>query len=226
MTICRKLPGTFYFGPLSCLLSFLQRYVFCLNYRAKKYVRTRCNAAKTPQWVSESIQIVWLLVGVAVLSCVNNGITERDLLIDKILGFPGVVNDGIVKGFLVALVTYRLLEIVVFVLNWILVSEGNEKLHSYRRALVGFFLNLIELAIYTTIIARFFSCWYMPASGLEAVIASLSNLVSIGGGGGLPKGCLCFGFSLVKAFGAWTIVAVTIASLVGGILREEVKDQS
>lgn len=207
MTICRKLLGTFYFGPLSCLLSFLQSYVFCLNYRAKKYVRTRCNAAKTPQWVSESIQTAWLLLGVVVLTVVNAGITK---------GFLHVI--------LVALVTYRLLEIVVFVLNWILVSEGNEKLHSYRRALVGFFLNLIELAIYTTIIARFLSCWDVPASGLEAVVENLWNLLNIGTGD-LPESRLCFGFSLVKALGAWTVVTVTIASLVGGILREEVKDQ-
>ncbi len=66
----------------------------------------------------------------------------------------------------------------------------------------------------------------MPTSNLDAVITNLSTLLSIGGGGELPKGGLCVAFSLTKAFGAWAVIAVAIASLVGAILRKETKSQS
>ncbi len=58
----------------------------------------------------------------------------------------------------------------------------------------------------------------MPTCNLETVITNLSTLLSIGGGGELPKDGLCVAFSFTKAFGVWAVIAVAIASLVGAIL--------
>lgn len=102
-------------------------------------------------WAYELYQISFILLSILQLS-----------YIDFVAASPTW------RHFVVVIFAYRLADIFVFILDWIFVADV--KVHLYRRSVAGFFLNLSEVALYVTSIAKSATVyWTQIAGGLFCV---------------------------------------------------------
>lgn len=114
---------------------------------------------------------------------------------------------------------YRLFEILVFILNWIFVHEV--PVHSYRRSIAGFFLNVVELSLYVSVISLLGGCVPTPIGKYALIHEHLVGIFTLN----LPKmktypGCQVL--SSGEFFLSLLLILVVISSLVGAIARGEV----
>lgn len=175
---------------------------FSLGFRFKTCLR---NGGRNPSGASELYQLVWLILGLAWLMMIRNSVA---LMSGPMIQFSGIV-----------ICSYRLGEIFVFTLHWIFAAEG-EKLHDTRRSLALFFLNLIELAIYVAIIFVLRHCLAYEQSQWNLALDIFGASFSFS-----PMESIRSGYCSAVDFGrvvlASLLISVAIASLIGGVLREE-----
>jgi hypothetical protein len=164
---------------------------------------------KTPRGASELYQLIGLLIGTTWLLVITIPIQP--------------LSFWLVRLIAALLAAYRVLEIFLFSLHWTFVAKA--KLHGVRRSLASFILNLLEVALYSSIIIILAACAPPSASTWTVVYDNLRAVFSLG----LPATeaftvCRIIGhFELVIA---GTLLLITVASLVGGVLRGEVEPPS
>ncbi len=111
-------------------------------------------------------------------------------------------------------ITYRLVEIFLFLVGWIFVHEG--KVVSYRRSILGFALNILEISILITSIRVLIN---EPISDkLKATIVTIVDIVMLNGNTISVLGLVQFVFGVLLVF-------LIIASLASGLLRKQLLKQ-
>lgn len=111
-------------------------------------------------WVSEFYQLLWVLMGLCWIAVIQ---------------WPVLTGSAwIVLGLIVAF--YRVFEILLFGVHWLLVAEG--PVESYRRSLLAFLLNLCEVGIFFAIAYLLLGCidplqgaWSVLFEGLRSVFS-------------------------------------------------------
>lgn len=156
-------------------------------------------------WISEFYQLFWVLIGLCWIALIDWPVLTA--------------TPWIVLGLAVAF--YRVFEILLFSLHWLLVAEG--PVESYRRSLIGFLVNLCEVAMFFAI-AYLLIGWFDPPQGAwSALFQSIRSVFSLetlssqhksGWPQALPR--LQLGIS-------WILVALIVANVVGAIDRGEKK---
>ena len=114
----------------------------------------------------------------------------------------------------------RVTEILLFSLHW--VFSANAPLRSVRRSLAAFFLNLVEIAVMFSILRLLGRCTEeSPARVLWQSLSANFQLEAVAHPAG-PSWC---GFlAHFQTVLAGLVLTIAIASLVGGVLREEKKE--
>jgi hypothetical protein len=154
-------------------------------------------------WVSESYQFFWVLIGVYWIAVIEW----------PVLTGPVWIVLGCVVAF------YRILEIFLFGMHWMLVAKG--PVESYRRSLLTFLLNLCEISIFFTIAYLLLECvdtnqnpWSVLFEGLRSVfgLKMMSTHCSGPWLKTLPR---------LQLIISWGLVALLVANLVSAISRGE-----
>jgi hypothetical protein len=118
-----KLPASLYRDKLAPWVSGCECKL-SLSYRLNKLIDGRLD--KNTAWTSEMYQLFWLAGGVASLTVE--------------WWYPTSLGSVIQ-----ILALYRSLEIVLFAISWVFIHR--EPLHSYKRSLASFGVNMAELII-------------------------------------------------------------------------------
>ena len=119
----------------------------------------------------------------------------------------------------VAIIAYRILEIFLFVLNWVFAQEG-DLLHGVRRSLAGFILNIFEVALCTSIVLILTDCVVVPDSQWGVVYKNLTASFGLSLVPTVDSTC-CRVIAHFQLTTAGILLTAAVASLVGGILRKE-----
>lgn len=198
-----KLSEGFYFPAFVALLRGLEQA--SLNFWIKTGIKglgvTDKSGKKAPRWVSELYQTVFILIGVILLALTS------------------LQMNGVARWVIVAVLLYRLLEIMVFMLNWIFAH--NVQIHQYRRSIVGSMLNVLELALYFSVIGILLGCFVSFTSKLSLVFAHLKGVVAFSPPDVEPC-TFCNVLSGLEFLMSVLLVLVVIGALVGTVLREEI----
>jgi hypothetical protein len=195
-----KLSKGFYFPCMIKAISLLEKA--SLNYWAKKHVREKiAQREKTPPWVSESFQCLFLVFGFFAF-------IFSEWIYIEYLSYPIIV-----------IFSYRIFEIFVFILVWIFATEKEVPLHSYRRSIASFLLNIVEVAIYFSIIA-IWSGGLKNSTKLNIFYKHMVGILTLS----LPD-TECTILSLGELFVSAFIILVVLGALVGALVRKEVGDE-
>lgn len=197
-----KLQEGLWFPRLTVILEFaLRRLSICQRF---KDWLTNPNE-KSPRGASELYQLCGLTLAFVWLAFIKLPVEPLSVAWVRYIG--------------AAFAIYRVLEFLIFGLHWVFVARG--KLHAVRRSLAGFVLNLVEVALYTSITLILIDC--APPTGSQWAVM-YQNLAATFGLGLAPTAaaCCCRVMTHLELITAGTLVSITIASLVGGVLREEV----
>lgn len=198
-----KLDDGFWFPTFRKTLTYLYEK-FSLGYRFKRWLKTK---EKSPAGASELYQLCWLVTALLWVA-----------LIEVSVPLPSTVYA---RGLGVVIATYPIVEIMLFTLYWVFV-EKEETLHSVRRSLVAFILNLIEIALYASVVRiltvctpRLDSPWRVVHENLKATFSlSYPSTTEV---------AWCHVVSHGQLAVAAMLISVVVASLVNGVLREEKK---
>ncbi len=161
---------------------------------------------QAPEGASEAYQAVVLVVGITWLGFIESPVWW--IFETRIARFAGS-----------AIVLYRVTEVFVFALHWILAAEG--RLGAIRRSLAGFVVNLCELAVWFPIAFLLVGCVASPIHKLRLAYDHLHAVWSLELANTSPGGLFCRVFSHYEIIVAGTLLLIVVASLVGGVLREE-----
>jgi hypothetical protein len=154
-------------------------------------------------WVSESYQSVSVGLGLIWIAFIK---------------LP-VLTGLVWRGLGAAVAFYRLLEIFLFSLHWLVVAKG--PVESYRRSLAGFVLNLCEIGIFFAI-AYLLLGWFDPPMGhWEALFSSVSGVFRLESLSKIKPGLWPQLFAGVKIVTSWLLVVLIIGNVVGTISRGE-----
>jgi hypothetical protein len=203
----QKLALGIYRGPFRRLVERCERLT--LNRLLKRRVQTILGLpdTDTPEWVSEIYQLLSLGIAIA-------------LLILARFAAPKIV-------FIVALIAlYRPLEIFLFILNWVFVHSG--PLHSYKRSLAGFMLNLVEVVIFYAAVYIGFGCMVPDQTTIcTALYSSVRISVTIGPVAmGEPPACtLCTTLIVTQVVVSYLLIVVSIANVVGSLRKRGQKGE-
>jgi hypothetical protein len=121
--------------------------------------------------------------------------------------------SGVGAVLVVCLSLYRPLEMFMFLVNWIFAHE--DPLHSYKRSLAGFGLNVVEIVLY-------FAAAYVAAGCVDSVAvsvySSLRTVVTIGPTVVCDSStCIrCVGLLAAQIVVAYFLILVVVASAIGG----------
>jgi hypothetical protein len=196
-----KLQKGFWFPCVTKALSFLYEK-YSLGYRFKVWLK---NDSENPSGASELYQACWLLIALLWISFIW---WPNELLSEAWARYIGVAVAG-----------YRVSEIMLFALHWIFVSE-TEKLHSIRRSLAGFILNIVEIALYTSLVVIFTNCEVQAESQWHIVYSHLSAAFGLSlPPTAQPVGCRMVAHAQLAV--SSVLFSIAVASLVGGVLRGE-----
>lgn len=164
---------------------------------------------RAPEGASEAYQAVVLVAGIAWLG-----------LIDRPLWW--IFDTPLARFAGLAIVLYRLTEIFVFALHWVLVADG--RLGAIRRSLAGFVVNVCELALWSPIAFLLAGCVVSPTHRLKLVYDHLRAVWSLELVNSNAPGLCCNLLSHYEIIVAGTLLLIVVASLVGGVLREEYRN--
>ncbi|MCR4347094.1 MAG: hypothetical protein NUV55_07835 [Sulfuricaulis sp.] len=204
-SIHNKIPDGIYRTYIKNLVSWLQ--VFSLNYHFKRYVRktlnpdSDINKIKTAPWASELYQICAVLFALVLLIFVAPNLPIVSIWAVAILVFISL---------------YRPLEITIFLVNWIFTIT--DEVHSYKRSLAGFLINLLELVLFFSIAQLVIGC-YKTNSILDAIYSNARTVVTIGPIGSYNyHSCIYCDIILLAQIGVTSfLLIIVIASAVGVI---------
>jgi hypothetical protein len=153
---------------------------------------------------SELYLIIGLGIGAVWLSVVRRPLVP-------VLASPIVAAIGILFLFL------RATELFFFSLHWVFAARGD--LESVRRSRASFFMNLAEIAILLSIMSFLAGCAH-SSPWLEFVdnLSAIFTLTPVDH----PTGVSFCGFqAYYQLVLAGLVLTITVASLVGGVLRNE-----
>lgn len=191
-----KLSGGFYFPFMVKAVLLLKKV--SLNYWAKKHVREKiAKSKKPPLWVSELYQCLFLVLGFFAFICSE------------------WINFKLTSGLIIVFF-YRIFDISTFCLVWIFATEKEESLHNYRRSIAGFLLNIVEVAIYSSIIA-IWSGGLKDAAKLNIFYDHMVGMLTLS-----PPDTEYILLSLVELFVSAFLILVVLGALVGALARKEV----
>lgn len=198
-----KLSEGFYFPAFVALLRRLEKV--SLNFWVKKGIQklgfTDKTGKKAPRWVSELYQSVFVLMGIVSLA-----LTSLEMN-----------NAG--KWSIVTILLYRLLEMLVFTLNWVFVHDV--RVHQYRRSIAGFMLNVFELALYASVVGSLANCFASSSGKYSLVYVHLKGVVAFSPPDTEPC-AFCAALSGLELLMSVLLVLVVIGALVGTVLRAEI----
>lgn len=160
---------------------------------------------RAPSGATELYQFVLILIGAGWLFMVNR--PAHPIFASQIFQVP---------GFFAAL--YPITELFLFSLHWTFVATG--ELHSIRRSLAAFLLNLFELAIYFSIAFALAGCSKNYTAGWAAFydnFRSIFNLELVA----VRETAVCQFSAHYEIVVAATLLVIIIASLVGAVVRPE-----
>lgn len=169
----------------------------------KRCVRTRLQVPagqKTPQWFSEMYQLTWILAEGALL---YGSQSPRRWL-----------SSGAA-----VLAVYRSFDILLFAAAWVFID--GRPVHSYRRSLAGFLLNVADVVVCFTVAGIGFGC--VSGEGIwQAIYSSLRTTVTIGPLPALEPACSgCFALTSAQIAASYFLAAVVIAAAVGSLRRRD-----
>ena len=129
-------------------------------------------------------------------------------------------NWGLWPRRLVTLIlTYRALELLVFLLCWLLVDSG--PLHSYRRSVIAFGVNVLEMALVATALDQTLGC--SATGGFAAFWTHLTGMVGLDGSGLADRSGACRLVLEGRFLFSGVILLLVVGTVAGGLMREEVK---
>ncbi len=201
----RKLSAGLYRGPISRLVAWCDRSL-SLNKLYKSYVRKRLcvpEGTKSPAWVSELYQC--LSLGLAVVLLVVARFAPRWL------------------SYTVATVAlYRPLEILLFAVRWVFVHT--DPLHSYKRSLAGFIINIAEVVVFYAAAYLGYGFVNDPPLISTALYSSLRTTVTIGPTSTAepPGSWLAGTLIMTQIVVSYFLTIVVIANVVGTLRKKEV----
>lgn len=153
---------------------------------------------KGQAWVTNACRLVLLVI-----------IVECFLEVEQGRGVP--------EELIAVFITYRFVDICVFVLEWIFVADS--PLHSIRRSIAGFFVNIVELSIIFTIMGKLICC--QQGDGLQMLYRHFQGIATFNP----PLDCTripCLAVSTAELVASLLLILVALASVVGAITRDEV----
>ncbi len=168
----------------------------CLNRSVKDKLRP-----KTP-WVSEIYQVIFLSAGLISYLCIKQ------------------VASNVIWSSAVCLITwYRIYEIDVFTVNWIISDE--EPLYSYGRSLVCYIVNLFEVALYVSLQGMAIKFGLSDSFGrFEYFYKHLEGMITFNGFDmDMDGGLYFYVLSGVEFFTSALLISVIITGLVGRLSR-------
>ncbi len=197
----KKLEKGFWFPCFQRALTFLHDRVsmgVCLG-------RWFENGGNPIAGVSELYQFVIFLIGIVWISLINH--PPLSILASRPVQVIGII-----------LALYPVTELLIFSLHWTFVAS--EPLVAIRRSLAAFLLNLFEIAIYFSIVFILAQCEQPEKLGWTAVYDSVKSIFNTELIVVADTRCcnLLAHYELVIAV---ILLAIVIASLVGGVLRKE-----
>lgn len=150
------------------------------------------------------------------------GITEVYLLIMLYIGLYLLYNANFILYIGGPMVTvtfyisiYRPLEIGLFSLNWLLVDEG--KVENFRRSLVTFLINILEIGIFFTIASILYNPVQIDSNVWAILGKNLILLFTIQSMTGFDN----VGLEFIQSAILWLLMVTIIAKVVGSIRRKE-----
>jgi hypothetical protein len=199
--LSKALRNGLWFRPFTNLLTFLNNRVSLSN-RLKRWLS---HEGINPPGAAELYQLFWLFSLLFWL-----------LVIDREVPW---LSQPWVRGIAMAIAAYRIFEILIFALHWVF-SAKDEQLHSTRRSLALFLINIIEISLLTSVILTLAGCQTGASSTWSLVYNNLAasfglSLVQTSG----PSVC-SFGVH-AQVIIAGMLLSIAVASLVGGVLRSE-----
>ena len=191
--------------------SFARTVIWCNHYLSiNKYweqvVRNRLQIPdnkKNPPWVSELYLCASFAIGVVFVTILPS------------------LPQWLAR--LVAIVAlYRPFEIILFALEWIFV--GKDPIHSYKRSLAGFIINIAEIVIFFAAVYLGFGFVKASASISTALYSSLRTTVTIGPIATVePPNCWLAGAVIISQIViSYFLAIVVLAGVVGALRKRDV----
>lgn len=196
-----KLDDGFWFPTFKKTLTYLYEK-FSLGYRFKRWLKTK---DKSPAGASELYQLCWLVTALLWVALIEVSAPPLSTVYARRLG--------------VVIATYPIVEVTLFTLHWVFVEE-EETLHSVRRSLAGFTLNLIEIALYASVVRILAACVPRLDSPWHVVHENLKVTFTLSYPSTTEVAC-CHVVSHGQLAVAAMLISVVVASLVNGVLRKE-----
>jgi hypothetical protein len=122
-----------------------------------------------------------------------------------------------VRGIVAIILYYHVLEILLFLLAWLFVERS--RLDSYRRSLLGFFGNVVEITLLFSALDILTGC---DAYGRKQVLwRNLTAVTTLESVDRLRASGWCFVLVTTRLVVSVCLVVVIIAAVVGTVLRKE-----
>ena len=204
--INQKFSNGIFNGPFANAVAWCDNHL-SLNRYLKDFVRARLaiqNDQKNPRWVSELYVCVFLCIGIVFVL------------------IPPFVPRWLAT-VIACFALYRPFEIIIFAVRWIFLAT--DAIHSYKRSLSGFIMNIAEVVIFFAAAYLGFGLVKGTSSVPTASYSSLRTTVTIGPTATLePLDCWFAGvlISLQIAI-SYFLIIIVVASVVGTLRRREVE---
>jgi hypothetical protein len=163
-------------------------------------VKRTLGTKSSPRWVSELYQLVSVASAVALLFLAPNN--PRWAL------FPIAVYC-----------IWRLLEIFVFALHWVFVAR--DPVESFRRSLFAFLVNVLEVALFTSILMVIAQCTDRGVTRGQLLYSNLKSIFSFSVPPDFGTGAVCWLLPRAEVTIGWVLLLIALAVVISGITRGE-----
>ena len=170
-------------------------------------------------WVSEIYLCLGGIVGLIWIAVIDMPVPTS--LVPVLTSLPCRVFFVILTALSIFISFYRVLEILLFSLHWLLVAK--KPVESYGRSLLGFIFNLFEVGILFAFVYILFSLFDPPQDKLSALLKSVSSVFSLETISGLSNSRWPQILALLQLLISWLLVVTIVANVVGSIHRGEKK---
>jgi len=198
--LAQVLPNSIYLATLEAVITRLSNA--SMSNQWQRWIKRRLGVERSPMWAAEVYQLGVLVSALVLLASLPS--RER---------VPGVL-----RSVITVVAAYRLIEIMLFALHWVFVDRRPVK--DFRRSLLAFCLNLLELALFTTLILFYHAGGYTSTRWrllyeLSSSVFSQSLPTTVGDDSVTR---ILLHVAIVEA---WLLLLVVLAVVVSGITRGE-----